>query len=467
MIEPPEPLVPGGSAGHDAGPTGPNAGLTGPDAGPTAAVPDTLPSPSDAAGSPRAGLPAPADAGFAPDASVARRLATAELVLEIATAAAGELDLDQILRAALDRLATVVPFTGGSIALVDGDQLAIRAAVGVFADEAVGTRLSRNGTSRSWRIVDTLAPERIADVQAAGIAVTGRKARQAMRSWLGVPISRGTIGIGLLEVDSTTPDAFTPADEELVATVARALAGPVDLAARYEAERQGRAIRDAFTGMVSHELRTPITTIYGMSQVLRRGHTSLPTEQRGQLIEDIEGEADRLRRLVEDLLILGRAEGGRLRLEVEPIVLPHLLRRAVDGEARRWSEHRFEAAIASGLPIVSGEQSYVEQVVHNLLTNAAKYSPPGSRIVLTADAVGEVVEVRVLDEGIGLPDGDADRLFDLYYRAPEAQRRAGGAGIGLFVCRQLLAAMGGHIRAERRPEGGSLFAFTLPTEREA
>jgi K+-sensing histidine kinase KdpD len=395
------------------------------------------------------------------DLETARRLATAELVLEIATAAAGELDLDEILRGAISRLASVLSFTGGSIALVDGDELVIRAAVGLFAEEALGHRLAR-GSSLSWKIVQTLEPERIDDLRAANLTMTGKGATEAVRSWLGVPIARGQEGIGLLEVDSTDVAAFTDEDTALLATVAKALAGPIDLAARYEAERRGRAVRDAFSGMVSHELRTPITTIYGMSQVLRQRHAAMPDDQRQQLIDDIEGEADRLRRLVEDLLILGRSEGGRFDLEREPIVLGHVLRRAIADESRRWPAHQFVSSVPAGLPIVLGEEVYIEQVVRNLLSNAAKYSDATTTIWLTAAAAADHVEVVVADEGIGLPPGDAERLFDLYFRSPEAQRQAGGAGIGLFVCRELLGAMGGHITARPRSPRGAEFVFTLP-----
>jgi len=141
-----------------------------------------------------------------------RTLATAALVLEITTAAAGERELDAILHAALDRLHAVVSFTGGSIALVDGDDLVIRAATGPFQEEALGQRLAR-GPSRSWTVVETLGSVRVDDVGAAGLRMTGPKASTAVRSWLAVPIERRGIGIGLLEVDSTTPGAFSEADQ--------------------------------------------------------------------------------------------------------------------------------------------------------------------------------------------------------------------------------------------------------------
>lgn len=198
-----------------------------------------------------------------------------------------------------------MPFTGGSIALVDGDNLVIRAATGRFEHEALGQRLAR-GPSRSWRVVETLEPIRLDDLQAVGSRITGAEASKAVHSWLGVPIEWRGAGIGLLEVDSTEVAAFTEEDHALIVTIGRALAGPIDLAGRYAAEQRATALRDAFTGVISHELRTPITTIYGMSQVLRQHSETMDPETRRQSIADIEEEADRLRRLAEAIA----ADGG-------------------------------------------------------------------------------------------------------------------------------------------------------------
>ena len=114
------------------------------------------------------------------------------------------------------------------------------------------------------------------------------------------------------------------------------------------------------------------------------------------------------------------------------------------------------------LGLVLGEEMYVEQVLQNLLSNAAKYSPAGSEVrVVVEQTVGEL-SVRVLDEGMGIADEAPDQLFELFYRSPNAARQAAGAGIGLFVCRQLIESMGGRIWARRRDTGGSEFGFTLP-----
>jgi signal transduction histidine kinase len=270
----------------------------------------------------------------------------------------------------------------------------------------------------------------------------------------------------LLEATRTI-EAERRASERLAADLASAAE---DLARRHEEERRTQAFRDAFIGIVSHELRTPITTIYGMSHVLRRRHASMPTEAVGQHLVDIEDESDRLRRLTEDLLVLSRAQGGRLELATDPIVLGHLVRSVVQAEQGRAPEHEIAVDAAPGLPLVLGEEIYIEQVVRNFLSNAAKYSPPGTRVSVVVAIEGEGVAVRVTDDGPGLPPDSPDRLFDLFYRAPETLRQTSGAGIGLFVCRELISAMQGRVWAAPADAGSGLggaeFGFWLPMANE-
>lgn len=394
-----------------------------------------------------------------------RSAATAQLILDIATAAAGERELDQILLETLDRLGTVVPLTGGSIALVEGQTLVIRAAVGPFAAEALGQRL-RRGPSRSWRVIETLEPFLTGDVISEGLKSTGTQAAGAIRSWLAVPIVRRGIGIGLLEIDSTEPSAFDHADVELLSTVVQTLSGPIELASHYEDEQRAAALREAFIGVISHELRTPITTIYGLTKMLRQRVDALAPEIRNQAIDDVEAEADRLYRLVEDLLVLSRAERGRVEIADEPLLVDKVVRHAVNAESARWPTRVFHLDAELGLPLVLGEATYVEQATRNLLTNAAKYSPSGTDVRVTVLEEGGEVIVRVLDSGIGIGEGDEERLFELFYRSATASRQAAGAGIGLFVCRQLIEAMDGRIWARSRPEGGAEFGFALPVHVE-
>ena len=396
-----------------------------------------------------------------PAADAVRSEASTRLIIEIAAAASGELDLDQILHEALDRLRRVVPLTGGSIALVEGDDLVVRAAIGPFASEALRQRLPR-GPSRSWGVVERLEPYRTGDLLRAGDRMRGPQAARALRSWLAVPIARRGLGIGLLEIDSTAVDAFEAADEELLSGVVAVLAGHVELAAHHEVERRSAELREAFVGVISHELRTPITTIYGLARVLRQRGESLDPVARADAIADIEAESDRLYRLVEDLLVLSRAESGRVPIEREPINLARLVERIVEAERQRRPDRLFLVTAPAGLPLIEAEATYVEQVVRNFLTNAVKYSDPPTGIEIVLSVEGPEVVVRVLDRGIGVDQDAATQAFDLFYRTKEASRAASGAGIGLFVCRQLVDAMGGRTWMAPRDGGGTEVGFGLP-----
>jgi signal transduction histidine kinase len=390
-----------------------------------------------------------------------RSEASSRLIIEIATAASGELDLDQILHEVLDRLRTVAPLTGGSIALVDADDLVIRAATGPFAKQAIGQRVRRGG-GRSWTVVETLRPYRTGELHPDGERVTVPAGADAIRSWLAAPIVRNGVGIGLLEIDSTEPNAFDDDHQALLESVVRVLAGAVEVAAHHADERRAGELRDAFIGVISHELRTPVTTIFGLSRILRRRDATLDEPTRRQAIVDIEEEADRLTRLIEDLLVLSRAERGRVEFDPEPINLARLVRHIADTESERHPNRRYSFVAPPDLPLVTGEVTYVEQVVRNFLSNAAKYSPAATTIEIELEVGDDEARVRVLDRGIGVDEAAAEQAFELFYRTPDASRVAAGAGIGLFVCRHLIEAMGGGVWIRPREGGGTEVGFSLP-----
>ena len=245
--------------------------------------------------------------------------------------------------------------------------------------------------------------------------------------WVRVSISRAARGISVMLLRDLTP---------LIAT-------------------------ENFLGALSHELRTPVTTILGGTKVLRhREH--LPAETRRELYADIEAESERLYRLVEDMMMLARFERSHGDgVADEPLLLQRLLPELVVAERAGWPGREFVLRVQPDLMTVRGDRTYVDQVVRNLLGNAAKYSRAGSAIEIEAESASDEVIVRVLDRGPGFAPAEAERLFEPYYRSPEVVGVAIGAGIGLSVCRRLVEAMGGRIWARPRAGGGSEFGFTL------
>jgi len=239
-----------------------------------------------------------------------------------------------------------------------------------------------------------------------------------------------------------------------------AAAAREELARLVATERRASVLRDAFNSIISHELRTPITAIYGGAKLLARRDRALNEETRRELLDDVEAEADRLYRLVEDLLVLSRSERGLIERVGEPVAVSRIVERVVNSEQEHWPSVNVAAEVTA-MGAASGDETYVEQVLRNLISNAAKYSPAGSEARVIVDEVADGIRVRVVDQGEGFGEAEAERLFELYYRSPQMASKIGGAGIGLFVCRALVEAMGGRIWATPRPEGGAEFGFVL------
>jgi signal transduction histidine kinase len=229
------------------------------------------------------------------------------------------------------------------------------------------------------------------------------------------------------------------------------------------AERRANEWRESFIAVLSHELRTPITTILGASAVLTRPAGPDRDSRRQELLGDIASEAARLDRIVSDLVVLSWAERGALESVCEPTGLHHVLKRVVEEESRRWPAVDFQLETPQPHRVVLAEQTYVEQVLRNMLGNAAKYGRLAGHVLVVCEDRPDEVIVRVLDDGPGIPGDDADRLFEPFYRSPSSARQVSGSGIGLFVCARLIEAMGGRIWAQSRPEGGAEFGFALRT----
>ncbi len=235
----------------------------------------------------------------------------------------------------------------------------------------------------------------------------------------------------------------------------------MDVTSRREAE----ALRETFISVLSHELRTPVTTIYaGALMLARKGR--LTDDVRAEVLEDVAAEAERLQRIVENLLIFARIERGANAIEAQPVLIQRVLDRVVDDEERRWPAAHFETATAPDLPAVAADENFLELVLRNLLSNAAKYGPDDGTVVISVEPESDWVAVRVLDRGPGVPSGEEDRLFRVFYRSKLTAGKAPGAGIGLFIVRSLIEQMGGGVWAQSRADGGSEFGFRLPVFRE-
>jgi signal transduction histidine kinase len=234
-----------------------------------------------------------------------------------------------------------------------------------------------------------------------------------------------------------------------------------------EAIEQSMALKDQFLGLVSHELRTPITTILGNSLLLLRRNGNLAADSQKQALRDVSSEAERLQRIIENLLLLTRVDVAE-HVETEPVRLHPLIAQAVEVFTRRNTRRAISVTTEGDIPIVLGHSDFLALVIDNLITNADKYSQPDAPIeIIVRSNAGEAVEVCVRDRGIGLDEEDVEQVFSPFYRSPRARNQAKGIGLGLAVCKRVMEAQGGSIRAVSRPEGGSDFIFTLTPYRTA
>lgn len=257
---------------------------------------------------------------------------------------------------------------------------------------------------------------------------------------------------------------YTEDDLRFTEEIARRAAYAVDNARMYEALRRAIETKDEFLGLMSHELRTPITAIYGGARMLRYRSARLDQEQRSRILDDIEEESDRLFRMVENLLALGRLELGQ-RVRTEPLMVQRLITKLVASFSQRKPGRRIRLDLDELEP-VAGRATYVEQILRNLLSNADKYSPPESAITVRAKRADGEAHIAVLDRGPGIKAEEKELIFERFFRADRTAGSAAGMGLGLTVCKRMVEAQSGRIWARPRRGGGLEVGFALPLYEE-
>ncbi|HSB70558.1 MAG TPA: sensor histidine kinase KdpD [Candidatus Methylomirabilis sp.] len=219
-------------------------------------------------------------------------------------------------------------------------------------------------------------------------------------------------------------------------------------------------LRSSLLSSVSHDLRTPLAAITGASSSLLETGDRLDPGTRREMLETIAEEANRLSRLVNDLLEMSRLESGAVKARMEWHPLEEIVGAALARIGKSHKDRQVLTRLPDSLPMVSMDDVLIEQVLVNLLDNAAKHSPDNSPIEVAAHRDERAIVVEVGDRGPGLDPEDMERVFEKFYRGKHPQGR--GVGLGLAICRGFVEAHGGRIWATNRPEGGAVFRFTLP-----
>jgi two-component system sensor histidine kinase KdpD len=222
----------------------------------------------------------------------------------------------------------------------------------------------------------------------------------------------------------------------------------------------------ALLNSISHDLRGPLTTILGATSALDLQWGSMREAAKIELVKSAREESEHLSAYINNLLDLTRIECGAIGPNLIPLELADVVGSAAYKARNALSAHRLKIEVSESLPLVEADATLLQQTIVNLLDNAAKYSPPGSLIGVTASADDRALTLRITDEGPGLPNGDLDRVFDKFFRSAATRNKQPGTGLGLTICRGLVEAMHGTIRIRNRTgRSGICISIILPVAR--
>jgi two-component system sensor histidine kinase KdpD len=280
--------------------------------------------------------------------------------------------------------------------------------------------------------------------------------------------ARGLVGV--LGLRPKQPGSLLTPDQRLAlnafanqAALALERANLVEQARQAELLQATEKLQTALLNSISHDLRTPLVAITGALSALEEDDGFLNEATRRSLVENARSEADRLNRLVGNLLNMTRIEAGALKLACEPCDISDLIGSALEIVESRLSGRSVAVTLSPDLPLVSLDFVLMVQVLVNLLDNAIKYSPVNQGIEVYAFPEGDKVQIEIADRGTGIPPDDLERVFDKFYRV-QRPGNISGTGLGLSICKGIVEAHGGVIRAENRPGGGVRILIRLPIE---
>ncbi|HEV2284762.1 MAG TPA: DUF4118 domain-containing protein, partial [Steroidobacteraceae bacterium] len=313
----------------------------------------------------------------------------------------------------------------------------------------------------------------------ADLAVAQWVADNGRRAGLGsdtLPAARGlyvplgderhTVGV-LAVLPDNARRVLLPEQSHLLETFASQVALAIERAHLAEIAEQSslaaerETLRNTLLSSISHDLRTPLAVMAGAGSALAQHGATLDAATRVELARSIETTAHEMSELVSNVLDLVRLESGQVALRRDWQTLDDLVGTALARYRQALAAHRVETRLPADLPPVWVDATLIVQLLGNLFDNVAKYTPPGTRLSVSAVPVGEFVQVAVEDDGPGLPAGDPARLFEKFQRG-SGEGTVVGVGLGLAIAQAIVRAHGGEIEAQRRDGGGARFVFTLP-----
>lgn len=272
--------------------------------------------------------------------------------------------------------------------------------------------------------------------------------------------------VGVIGIRTRHQDRLTFEQEVLLQTFVSQISLVVERELLDESAEQAMMLRESerlyttLLNSISHELRTPIATITGASSSLLDPKTAKDPFAHTELAQDIQLAAERLNRLVENLLDMSRLESGRLALRHDWCDVGDIISVAISRLKACLSDHPVDIKLAPDLPLIPVDFGLIEQALVNLLDNVCHYTPLGSPVVIEVKHLRNTLWIKIRDKGPGIADEDLARIFDKFYRVPGS--RTGGTGLGLSIARGLVEAHGGTLKAENNPDGGLSFILNFP-----
>jgi two-component system sensor histidine kinase KdpD len=290
----------------------------------------------------------------------------------------------------------------------------------------------------------------------------------AKRLFIPMRTARSTVAVVGLDNDRPGP-LLTPDQTRLLDALSdqAALAiERVNLVADVERARiavETERLRSALLTSISHDLRTPLASILGAATSLKSYGGVLDQDAKDELVNTIQEESERLNRFIGNLLDMTRLEAGAVEPQGETVDLGDVVGSALGRASKFLADHLIEVDLDPNLPLVKVDPVLLEQVLFNLLDNAAKYTPTDTKVTVRARREGQFVRLDIMDEGQGIPEADKEKIFDKFYRIQAADRKRAGTGLGLAIGRGFIEAMGGTIAAGNRTDrSGAMFTIRLP-----
>jgi len=379
------------------------------------------------------------------------------VLLEVSQAVSQSLDLEQIVAAALEKVTASLPVDAGYVCLWENDRLVLKGWRGL--DGRVAGEIGREIDGGTANLPAENSPGR------------GALARAGYRAYAGAPLQILGESIGVISVASLEEHSFTEREIGLLTAIGREISIAVQNSRLYEQASSARALREIdamrteFLANVSHELRTPLAVIKGSASSLLQPDVSFDEPTRRDFIQSIDKDADRLGRLVDDLLMMSRLESGALEVRKEKRELAQVVEAVRDRLENLAANHRLSISITGEIPPVMVDDGRIGEVLTNLVENAVKYSAAGTAIKVEARPNHRGAVVSVADEGMGIPRELQEKVFERFFQVKHprgANRR--GTGLGLAICRGIIEAHGGKIWVESEENRGSRFCFTLPAD---